>query len=137
MTDEIKGVTPEAHELGAVLRMLRTGWPKPRLMQVFGVSDVQLGHMIKLAEGEERDAVMFGLPIYGGPDAGQACIPAVVPERKGMYIRAKDIQPGDEISHVGIVTKAVQTGYTYVFVLQDGKEVRYRDIDELLIRRVV
>lgn len=52
------------HETAAVLRMQRSGWPAPRIMERFKISSQQLIHELSAALDDEGEAQRAGVPIH-------------------------------------------------------------------------
>lgn len=64
MDDPSLHATDSPVEIACVLRMYRTGWPGPRIMQLFGIRQQTLQNLIKLAQDTENEARRLGREVY-------------------------------------------------------------------------
>jgi len=128
-----------AHETAGVLRMIRSGLSVPQTMRMLGISKEQLEHEMKVGLDDEAEARRLGLDIYDGKATiGEKNVPAKgkTPVRVSIYIRAKYIKPGDEISNIGVVAKVMHLNKDVAIKLESGEEIVFRQLDEIIVRRL-
>ncbi|MCA2331867.1 hypothetical protein JF714_15600 [Mycobacterium avium] len=115
---------PAAHESDAVIRMHRAGWSGSQMAQVLGMRDASLVNQYRRDLDGETEAAKLGLPIHGAKAS-----PA-------EFVRAKFIVVGDEFVEHGSSVVSIRRSITdFVFVLDGGKEVWSRGLEEHLVRR--
>jgi len=118
---------PAAHETAAVLRMHRNGWSAIKMAKTLGIMcGPPLVRRFQDAMDEETEAQRRGMPIVGAKAS-----PA-------EYVRAKYIVVGDELVDHGSSVVTIRKSITdFVFVLDGGKEVKSRGLEEHLVRRAM
>lgn len=130
------------YEMNAVRRMQTNGWPGMIIGPTLKMRPREVVNAMEDGMSEENDAHMDGRYIHAhaetapSPRGAATPPPVAAPVSKDVYVRAKFVTVGDVVVSKGAAVVTVnRVGNDVVLVLDNGKHLKYRPLDELLVQR--